>query len=152
MSFAAAGLALAACDLPQVVDGTDDGSLPEGEAITESPRAALNPTEIEVFLRDSTLSHQSDELVWHVYLGRDGSLTGLARGEDGRQVQRARGRWEVTEDGFLCRQWDGSWGGGASGCAQVYQFGTDFVFVVPGATIEDGIRRRRTPGDSQNVL
>lgn len=143
---------MGACKLPTVAAGASESDLPQGEALSEEPRMELNPTEIEIFLRDSTLSHQSDDIRWHVYLGPDGTLTGMARGRDRRQIQRARGRWEVTPEGLLCRQWEGAWGGGTSGCARVFQEGSDFVFVPQGAEFDDQIRRRRSPGDAENIL
>ncbi|MEL6769043.1 MAG: hypothetical protein AAFP17_17830 [Pseudomonadota bacterium] len=145
-------LALTGCKLPAVVDSEAASSLPEGAPITETTRLALSGTEIEIYLRDSTLSHRSEDLRWHVYVGADGSLTGLARARDGSQVQRARGRWEVSPEGLLCRQWEGDWGGGLSGCATVFQYGNEYAFVPQGADPEEQIRRRRTPGDSEGIL
>ncbi|MEM6355914.1 MAG: hypothetical protein AAF844_09535 [Pseudomonadota bacterium] len=147
-------LLLTGCKLPTVVESDDGAALPESGpiSVTETQREALNGTEIEIFLRDSTLSHRTDEIRWHVYLGRDGSLTGLARSRDGSQVQRARGRWQVSPQGLLCSEWDSNWGGGDSGCATVYQYGSDYAFVPQGADPDTQVRRRRTPGDSEGVL
>ncbi|MEL6210604.1 MAG: hypothetical protein AAFR44_10575 [Pseudomonadota bacterium] len=145
-------LALAGCKIPTVVDSTEASGLPEGEPISETTRVALSGTEVEIYLRNSTLSHKSEDLRWHVYVGADGSLTGLARARDGSQVQRARGRWEVSPEGLLCRQWEGDWGGGRSGCATVYQYGSEYAFVPQGADPEEQIRRLRTPGDSEGIL
>ncbi|MEO1533398.1 MAG: hypothetical protein AAFU72_14610, partial [Pseudomonadota bacterium] len=81
-----------------MVDSTEASGLPEGEPISETTRVALSGTEVEIYLRNSTLSHKSEDLRWHVYVGADGSLTGLARARDGSQVQRARGRLEVSPE------------------------------------------------------
>ncbi|MEM6680114.1 MAG: hypothetical protein AAF675_19810 [Pseudomonadota bacterium] len=138
--------------LETAVKDTGQSDLPLGNAPTTDLYQPLNSTQVELFLRDSTLSHRSDEVRWHVYVGADGSLTGVARDRANKTLNRTRGRWDVDAEGVLCRQWDSNWGGGETGCAQVYQRGDSYVFVPPGSTPSQGIERRRSPGDAFNIL
>ncbi|MDT8345521.1 MAG: hypothetical protein RQ752_13945 [Thermohalobaculum sp.] len=127
-----------------------------GQDIVDRGALPLTAAEIRIYLADATLSHAGARRVWHVYLGADGTLTGLALADDGGS-ERNRGAWSVREDGgsgLICRQWQQDWAEGASGCATVYRFGADFVFVPEGSgqTPADDIRRTRSPGDRYKVL
>ncbi|MBK0400674.1 hypothetical protein H0I76_15860 [Limibaculum sp. M0105] len=117
----------------------------------------LTAAEISIYLTDSTLSHVGEKRLWHVYIGPDGGLYGLAKSQDGA-TERNRGQWSVRDNGtgggLLCRQWERDWGSGMMGCATVYRFGNEYVFIPEGVVEkpEDGIRRTRSPGDSQRVI
>ena len=127
-----------------------------GKDIVDRGTRPLNAAEIRAYLADATLSHVGSDRIWHVYLGRNGDMAGLSTSRDGA-VERNRGTWEVRaegEAGTVCRQWRNDWGGGRSGCATVYQYGNDFVFVPVGSNEPRGadIRRTRSPGDGYKVL
>ena len=72
----------------------------------------------------------------------------LVRGgeRDGGQ-ERPGGQGEVTGDGQFCRRWENDWGGGDTGCAEVYKYGNTYLFrsLSPVAGIE--VIRTRRPGN-----
>ena len=143
--MAALVVGMSACN-PRIGDSEP---LTKGADLVDRGTAPLTAAEVEIFLRDSTLRHQGEKRIWHVYLAEDGRLVGHSRDPETEAVERARGTWEVKPDGQICRQWAGDWGGGTSGCAKVYRYGDDYVFAVESA--EGGkteeIRRTRLPGN-----
>lgn len=120
--------------------------------IVERGAPPLSAAEVRLYLRDSTLSFEGETRVWHTYLREDGSMTGVAIGKDDRSVERVNGRWEVQPDGLFCRTWENDWDGG-TGCAEVYRFGDDYLFVHrTGAQGEETeYRRTRKPGNPANL-
>ncbi|MEM6488710.1 MAG: hypothetical protein AAF677_10675 [Pseudomonadota bacterium] len=145
------GLAAGCSEQSSVVSESEGGSIESGEDVVDRPIAPLTAAEVTLFLGDSTLSHRGEERTWHVYFGKDGGLYGLSTTEAGGS-ERARGRWSVEDDGRLCRDWTNDWGARLNGCAEVYRFGRTYVFVADGQEIEQGLRRERSPGDSQRIL
>lgn len=150
-----AAMSLAACASADLTP--EDERVVRGADVVDRSALPLTSAEISIYLTDSTLSHVGDDRVWHVYLGRGGMLVGLARSRDGAG-ERNRGQWSVREGdagaGVICRQWERDWGGGTQGCATVYRYGNEYVFIPEGAADrpEDGIRRTRSPGDSEKVV
>lgn len=146
---------LAACASADLTP--DDEKVVTSGDVVDRGTLPLTAAEIEIYLTDSTLSHVGAERLWHVYVGRNGELVGQSRTKDGA-VERNRGQWSIRGGGpsgaSICRQWEMDWGGGESGCATVYRFGTEFVFVPEGASGSSGddIRRTRTPGDTYNII
>lgn len=146
-------LALAGCGGAFKEDFKDDFKDPDpvvkDSDVVERDILPLNAAEIRAYLTDTTLSHQGETRRWHVYLGKDGTLSGLSVTNKGGK-ERARGLWEVTPEGEICRQWLNDWGGGENGCAKVYQYGKEYVFEpvdasAPGEKAE--LRRTRRAGD-----
>jgi len=139
-----AGLALllAACEETTIGPYADRPA--ESADLVDRDIPPLNAAEVRVFLRGSTLVHEGDDRVWHVYLEESGRLSGQSRVKETDGVERAIGTWEVRPDGMICRQWTGDWAGGDHGCAKVFRYGQDYVFVG-----EDGTEARRTrvPGN-----
>ncbi|MEO1468248.1 MAG: hypothetical protein AAFV86_04270 [Pseudomonadota bacterium] len=151
LSLAVAAMLLAGCE-----DGikNSEGDPLFGSTVpdlVDRPISPLSPAEIELFLRDSTLSYEGENRTWHIYIHEDGTLHGLSVTPDGGQ-ERSRGVWNVNERGEMCRVWASDWGEGQKGCAKVYRFNTDYVFAPEGTEIEDGIRRSRSPGDPFKIL
>lgn len=140
------GAALAACGSPSV---TDPQPIATDKDVIAREFPPLGPAEVRIFLTNSTLRHAGKTRVWTVYLAADGSMSGLATAKDGKGGQeRARGRWEVLEDGRFCRDWDGDWGEGDSGCALIYKEGETYRFVAEGEDPrKGGLRRTRLPGN-----
>lgn len=150
LATVAAVLVLAGCD-PTTVDKQD--ALPKGTDIVarEGP-LPLSAEEVRIYLGDSTLSYESENRRWHIYLRKDGSMTGVATALKAReQYERVNGRWFVLESGQLCREWNGDWGGAEIDCAQVYREGNTYLFVVNTA---DGVvehRRNRRGGNPEQL-
>lgn len=133
-----------------VLTSTEDGTV-ESVDLVDREIKPLNETQVRVFLSDSTLSHQGETRTWHAYLADDGVLYGLSVTPEGGE-ERARGTWLVQEDGQICRTWEGDWAGGMEGCAFVYRFGNQYAFAADGASLEDAIRRDRSPGNPVNIF
>lgn len=137
-------LALAGCD--SAVNPTEE--VVKSEDLVDRDVPPLTAVETRVFLRDSTLRHEGDRRVWHVYVAPDGRLVGHSRDKETGGVERALGTWQVMDDGRICRQWSGDWAGGDTGCAKVYRYGDDYVFVgTEGDETGTEIRRTRLPGN-----
>jgi len=147
-----AALALAALGLAGCSEIGEPEPVAEGTDIVDRGVSALTAAEVEIYLRNSTLSHAGETRDWHVYLAEDGTLRGVGLGREDRSRETARGVWRVTPDGLICRQWDGDWGGGLAGCARVYRYGDEYVFVADGAEGEaQEVRRTRRPGNVQKL-
>lgn len=150
--LAAGALALAACQDGYEDEFKETNPVAKDSDVVDRGIAPLNAAQIRAYLSNSTLSHQGEKRIWHIYLDPDGRLWGLSETEDGGK-ERARGSWEVKPSGLICRQWDSDWGGGKSGCAEVYQYGNEYVFAAAGSA--DGgqkeFRRTREPGDPYKI-
>jgi len=148
--IATLSLGLAGCDVPP---GGDSNAVGEGDALAERDIPPLKAAQIRIYLGDSTLRNHGEERLWHVYLGPDGLLSGQARHLETGGVESARGRWYVEPDGRICGQWQGDWSGGVQGCAQVFRYGEDYLFVSRAAQGEDVTETRHTrlPGNPQNL-
>ncbi|MEM8792961.1 MAG: hypothetical protein AAGE80_15180 [Pseudomonadota bacterium] len=152
----AAGL-LAACEDPHTPKslGFDDEA-PEAPDLVDRGVPPLTAKEIEIFLRDSTLMHEGEKRVWVVYISETGELRGLSTDKATQGIERAKGSWEIRPDGHICREWDTDWGGGTRGCAKVYRYGKNYLFVGEGSTVEEeregeSTLRLRFPGNPQNL-
>ncbi|MEM9043089.1 MAG: hypothetical protein AAGC81_00220 [Pseudomonadota bacterium] len=147
---------LVACENPQTADslGFDDKA-PDAPDLVDRGVPALTAKEIEIFLRDSTLMHEGETRVWVVYVGETGELRGLSTDKETQGIEKAKGSWEIRPDGHMCREWDTDWGGGTRGCAKVYRYGKNYLFVAEGETVEQQegreILRLRFPGNPQNL-
>jgi hypothetical protein len=137
-------IALAGCKW-ETVGGPE--AMSGGADLVERDIPPLTAAEVRAFLGDATLMHEGDQRIWHVYLREDGALLGHSEVKETGGVERARGSWEVRPDGRICRQWQGDWAGGRTGCAHVYRYGRDYVLVPEGAAREDGLRRTRLAGN-----
>ena len=132
--------------------GVDPEPLPTDADVVERSAPPLTAAEIRLFLRETTLTHQGETRRWHVYLREDGTMSGLAVGLEDETRERSNGTWRVTDEGLFCRQWESDWGGGRSGCAEVFRFGKDYVFLPPDAGPDaEGHRRRRAPGNTMGL-
>lgn len=152
--LAAAALLLAGSVATGCSDGIEDPNpAATGADIVARGTDPLTAAEIRIYLRDSTLTHTGETRDWHVYLAPEGALFGLGVNREDRSEVRATGRWTVVEDGLLCREWDNDWGGGIAGCARVYRYGEDYVFVARSAAEGEEpreIRRTRRAGNTRN--
>jgi len=146
---------LPGCDTPRV---GDPEPITEGEDLVKRGTSALTAAQIEIFLGGSTLRHQGEDYVWHVYLRDDGVLIGHALEKKTKGIEISRGTWEAVDgtkgakEGQLCRMWDSDWAGGLKGCATVYRYGKEYVFVPvgtadPGEGDDREKRRTRLPGN-----
>ena len=150
----AAALALAACASDSV---EDPNPVATDSDIVSRGADPLTAAEIRLYLRDSTLTHVGETRDWHVYLSPDGQLSGVGIGRDDEGRLRSRGTWTAVSDGadgLICRRWDSDWGGGLEGCATVYKYGDDYVFVQRGGPEGEPpreIRRTRRPGNPERL-
>lgn len=143
-------LAVAAC--------TDDVADPNpaviDKDIVDQGTQALSAAEIRIFLRNSTLTHQGETRDWHVYLSEDGRLGGVGISREDESRVTARGEWTVVEPDVICRQWYNEWGGGREGCARVFKYGDEYVFIergTPEGEEPDELRRLRRPGNPEKI-
>jgi len=142
-----------------VLSGCADDIGPGGDPlsrdsdIVERGAPPLTAAEVRAYLRDTTLSFEGEERVWHAYLREDGSMTGISIGKKDRSSERANGTWEVRPDGLFCRRWDNDWSRGATGCAEVYRYGREYLFVHKsgGQGEQTEYRRTRAPGNTQGL-
>lgn len=134
----AAAAGLAACQ----TTGSDGGS----DSAPEIQAAPLSAAEVQIYLAESTLIQTQDDSISRIYLAKDTTMRGLAKGKGGA-TERAQGFWAVTPEGQLCLEWGTAWSGQA-GCVTVYQFGDKFVLLPPGAELDDeDLRVSREAGD-----
>lgn len=151
-----AALATIALVATACADGPLGGGAPEetalsGRAVPETVDVApLAASEIEVFLRDATLTRISDGQPFHLYLTASGGMviggTDTATGG----TLRARGGWSVAPEGRLCIDWSQPWPGIVAGCYSVYRYDSDYVLEPR----DGGAARRftRRPGDAESLL
>ncbi|MEO1458924.1 MAG: hypothetical protein AAFV49_15400 [Pseudomonadota bacterium] len=86
----AALTSLAGCFESNIQPKSEDGQQ-RGSDIVSRDIPPLTAAQIEIFLRNSTLSHRGNERVWHVFLQEGGALIGVGRVKGGGQ-ERTRGR------------------------------------------------------------
>ncbi|MGF1501667.1 MAG: hypothetical protein ACFBSD_07595 [Paracoccaceae bacterium] len=142
-----AGWLTVACVVAACTGSNDSTPVP----IEERTTSPLTAAEARIFLRDSTLSQAGEDMVRHVYLRDDGSMTGLAINPKDKGRLRVEGRWIVAEDGRFCPVWDGPWIEGATGCAMVFRYGDDYVFAFTEGEEPVDIRRTRVAGNAQKL-
>jgi len=140
-------LALAGCDTTRV---GDPEPVTQGSDLVDRGTPPMTAAEVRIYLSDSTLEHEGDTRIWHVYLGADGVLRGTSTDKETGGIERARGTWEVTPAGQICRQWENDWAAGLAGCATVYRFRQEYLFVPVTEGVEE-FRRTRLPGNPMNL-
>lgn len=142
-------LAVAGCTDP---DFYDDAPPPNSGGLKLDEVPALSSAEVRIYLSDSTLVHRDSDRTWTVYVDPTGELRGLSesRGATPATV-RARGRWEIMEDGRICRKWDGTWDTLDIGCAWVRQNGENYLFQPEGSADIAKLVRRREPGNKRGL-
>lgn len=130
---------------------TEEQEFASGSAIADRGIPQLTSAQISVFLKDSTLVHESGDRRWHVYLRPDGTMAGHAELiKNPGTTETANGSWEVLPDDRICRQWQGDWGDGDFGCATVHREGEVYVFTPvdeAGERAASVIRRTRVAGN-----
>jgi hypothetical protein len=138
------------CDTPNVGESPP---VAQGRDLVSRDVSPLTAAEVRAFLQNSTLVHKGSERIWYVYLREDGSLSGRSEIIDSGGIEDSFGTWEVFEDGRICRQWSGDWAGGGRGCAAVFRYGDEYLFVNadPGDGEEREIRRTRLPGNPKRL-
>ncbi len=145
----AALLALAACSDP---DFYDDAPPPNSGGLRIEELPALSAAEVRIFLEDSTLVHRDDERTWYVYVDPAGELRGLSETRSATPgTVRARGEWEVLEDGRVCRTWAGVWDTLDQGCGYVRQQGNVYLFTPEDNPEASALQRRREAGNPRGL-
>lgn len=144
LAAAALAAALSACKTgPDILQSND---------ITTEAIPPMTAAEVRIYLQNSTLQHEGDERVWHVFLTEDGRLIGHSQVKETGAVERATGAWEVLSDGQICRQWDSHWGGGDQGCGYVRRERDVYIFTGQDADGgEVSVRRTRLAGNPMNL-
>ncbi|MEM1344160.1 MAG: hypothetical protein AAGI34_06215 [Pseudomonadota bacterium] len=113
----------------------------------------LSAAEARIFLRDATLTFETEERTRYLYLREDGSMSGRSVDPKTKGADQASGFWQVDEDGLLCREWSNGWERGASGCAKVYRFGDNYLFVHESGGLgeETEYRGKREAGNTEGL-
>lgn len=153
----AALLVLGACDTSVI--GKPEPNVSDRDLDSDGV-PPMTAAEISIYLGGSTMVHEGEDRVWYVYLEPDGRLAGLSEFKGSGATERAHGTWSTRPEGLLCRQWDSAWGGGVSGCARVYQFRDEFMFIMTSGEVDDPDnkarqsethRRKRVPGNPKSL-
>lgn len=83
-------------------------------------RESMRASEIRNLLSANTSSGRTAQgSEFHIYYRSDGMMSGQAH-----SVDYDVGKWEITDDDKLCRQWT-TWQRGARACFDIYRVGED---------------------------
>ncbi len=86
--------------------------------LKESGAPPLSAAQVSEIFTDSTLRSETQKgNPVYIYYAPDGAMKGLVTWKGGSE--RDAGRWEVSNDGLLCAQWD-TWREAERSCWQLY--------------------------------
>ena len=86
----------------------------------------LTADELRTTLPGNSVYERGDTWEYTGYLRSDGTLFGRSWWDGGEET--ATGKWEITDEGLYCRDWDNDWGGGGYGCLRMYRDGDKIVY------------------------